>query len=49
MAYSKLKAFLKKAASCTVDDLGDAIAQAIDTVTPAQCQNYFAAAGYDGE
>ncbi len=49
MAYSKRKAFLKKAASRTVDDLGDAIAQAIDTVTPAQCQNYFAAAGYDGE
>ncbi len=49
MAYSKLKAFLKKAAARTVDDLCDAIAQAIDTFTPAQCQNYSAAAGYDRE
>ena len=49
MAFSKLKAFLKKAAARTVDDLFDAIAQGIDAVTPTECQNYFAAAGYDHE
>ncbi len=49
MAFSKLKAFLKKIAARTVDDLWDAIATGIDTFTPAECQNYFAAAGYDRE
>ena len=47
MAFSKLKAFLKKTAARTVDDLWDAIAQGIDTFTPTECENYFAAAGYD--
>ncbi len=49
MAFSKLKAFLKKTAARTVDDLWDAIAQRIDTFTPTECENYFAAAGYDRE
>ncbi len=49
MAVSKLKAFLKKTAARTVDDLWDAIAQGIDTFSPIECQNYFAAAGYDHE
>ena len=49
MAFSKLKAFLKKTAARTVDDLWDAIAQGINTFTPTECQNYFAAAGYDPE
>ena len=49
MAFSKLKAFLKKIAARTRDDLWDTIAQAIDTFTPSECQNYFAAAGYDFE
>ena len=49
MAFSKLKAFLKKIAARTVDDLWDAIATGIDTFTPAECQNYFADAGYDRE
>lgn len=47
MAFSKLKAFLKKTAARTKDDLWDAIAQAIETFTPQECDNYFAAAGYD--
>ena len=47
MAFAKLKACLKKAAARTVDDLYDAIATAIDTVTQTECQNYFNAAGYD--
>ena len=47
MAYSKLKTLLRKAAPRSVTDLWDAIGEAIDAVTPAECQNYFAAAGYD--
>ena len=47
MAFSKLKAFLKKTAARTVDDLWKAIAIGIDTFTLVECQNYFAAAGYD--
>ncbi len=47
MAFSKFKAFLKKMAARTVDDLWSAIAEAINLFTPAECQNYFAAAGYD--
>ncbi len=49
MAFSKLKAFLKMTAARTVDDLWDAIALGIDTFTPTECQNYFAAAGCDRE
>jgi len=49
MAFAKLKAFLAKAVARTVDDLWDAVAHGIDTFTPAECQNYFAAAGYDCE
>jgi transposase len=49
MAFSKLKAFLKKAAARTVDELWDTIAIGIDTFTPTECENYFAAAGYDRE
>ena len=47
MAFSKLKAYLKRRAARTVTELWDAIGQATDNVTPAECQNYFAAAGYD--
>ena len=47
MAFSKIKAFLRKAAARTVPDLWQAIAIAIDAFTPTECQNFFAAAGYD--
>ena len=47
MAFSKLKAWLRKAAARTIDDLWDAIAVGIDEFTGQECQNYFAAAGYD--
>ncbi len=47
MAFSKLKATLRKAAARTITELWQAIAAAIDTFTPDECQNYFAAAGYD--
>lgn len=46
-AFSKLKALLRKAAARSVDHLWAVIAAAIDTFTPKECANYFAAAGYD--
>lgn len=49
MAFSKLKSFLKKTAARTRDDLWEAIGIGIDLFTPSECQNYFAAAGYDLE
>ncbi len=49
MAFSKLKAFLKRIAARTVNDLWDAIAQAVDIFTPNECRNFFTAAGYEPE
>jgi transposase len=46
-AFAKLKAFLRKAAERSVDGLWRAMGSIIDTFTPAECRNYFAAAGYD--
>ena len=48
-AFAKLKALLRKAAERTVDGLWDAIASILDTFTPAECANYFAATGYDAD
>lgn len=47
MAFAKFKAFLRAAAARTIPDLWNAICRAIETFTPSQCENYFAAAGYD--
>ena len=47
MAFSKIKAQLRKAAARTPDALWHAIGQAIDRFTPRQIRNYFKAAGYD--
>ena len=49
MAFSKLKALLRKAAERTVDGLWTAIGRLVDVFTPAECANYFAAAGYDAD
>ena len=46
-AFAKLKALLRKAAIRTVDALWTAIGRLVDLVTPAECANYFRAAGYD--
>ena len=46
-AFSKLKALLRKAAERTVDGLWNTIGRLIQTFTPAECANYFAAAGFD--
>jgi hypothetical protein len=46
VAFSKLKALLKKTASRSVDDLHQAIADALPQLTANECANYFIAAGY---
>ncbi len=46
MAFAKLKALLRKAAQRTVAGLWTAIGQLLDSFTPQECRNYFAAAGY---
>ena len=47
MAFSKLKALLRKAAERTLEGLWTAIGRLIDTITPDECANFFAAAGYE--
>ena len=47
MAFSKFEAYLKRRAARTVTELWEAIGHATDIFTPTECQNYFAAAGYD--
>jgi transposase len=46
MAFSKLKAHLRKAAERSVDALWNRIGQILDDYTPQECANYFKAAGY---
>jgi transposase len=46
-AFAKLKTALRKAAERTVDGLWNTIGRLIPTFTPAECTNYFTAAGYD--
>ncbi len=47
MAFSKLKALLKKAAARSVEELSHAIPSALPMLTAEECSNYLAAAGYD--
>ena len=49
MAFSKLKALLRKAAERTVDGLWNTIGRVVDVFTPEECANYFSAAGYDAD
>lgn len=46
MAFSKLKALLRKAAGRAVGALWDRIGQVLDAFTPQECANYFRHAGY---
>ena len=48
-AFAKLKALLRKAAERTVGALWDRIGVVLDAFTPAECANYFRAAGYEPE
>jgi transposase len=49
MAFSKIKASLRKAAARTVLALWEAIRDAIDAVTPQDAQSFFTACGYEPE
>jgi transposase len=48
-AFAKLKALLRKAAARTIDELWDAIRDALPAFSPAECANFFTAAGYEPE
>jgi putative transposase len=45
--FAKLKHLLRNAAARTADAVCDAIGRILDIVTPRECRNYFAEAGYD--
>ena len=49
MACAKFEAFLKRVAARTVDDLWDAITQAVDIFEPEERRSYFNAARYEPE
>jgi transposase len=49
MAFSKLKAFLRKAAARTKHELDAVIADAIERYPADHCENYFSACGYELE
>ena len=46
MAFSKIKALLRKAAARTHEALVDAVRTAIDAIAPTEANNFFTAAGY---
>lgn len=45
--FAKLKHWLRKAEKRTVETVCDAIGHILNTVTPAECSNYFINSGYD--
>ena len=45
--FAKLKHLLRKAGARTIDAVCNAIGQILGTITPQECRNYFAQAGYD--
>jgi len=47
MAFSKLKALIRKAAARTYDDLWRTVGHVCDLFTTAECRNYLEAAGYE--
>ena len=48
-AFAKLKASLRRVAARTKDALWQAIAEALDAFSPAECTNYFRNSGYEPE
>ena len=44
--FSKLKALLRKAAKRTIDALWKEIGELLNTVSPSECTNFFAACGF---
>jgi transposase len=49
MAFSKIKALLKKIGARTVEDLRVAVKTAITSISSTEAKNYFIAAGYNAE
>lgn len=47
MAFSKLKALIRRAAARTYDDLWRVVGNACDLFTEEECYNFFKAAGYE--
>ena len=47
MAFSKLKAHLRKAGARTYDEVWKAIGEICDLFAPQECRNFFNAAGYE--
>lgn len=47
MAFSKLKAHLRRIGARTIDALWKAVGEICDLYQPDECWNYFIAAGYD--
>jgi transposase len=45
-AFAKLKAYVRKVAARTIEALEAAAAEALQTFKPAECENFFAHAGY---
>ena len=48
-AFAKLKALLRKIAARTIENLWNAIGDALPQFNPRECANYFTAAGYEPE
>jgi transposase len=49
MAFSKLKALLRKKAARTFDAISTAVGDICDLFDPQQCRNFFSAAGYEAD
>lgn len=49
MAFSKLKALLRKRAARSFDAICDALKDICELFDPQQCRNFFKAAGYEAE
>jgi transposase len=49
MAFSKLKALIRKVAARTYEDLWRAVGNVCSLFTPDECYNFFVAAGYDSD
>ena len=49
MAFSKLKALIRKAAARTYDQLWAAVGQVCNLFSDEECYNYFKAAGYEAD
>jgi len=46
-AFAKLKAMMRTKAERTITELWEAVSSIVELFTPAECANYFTAAGYD--